>query len=150
MSAAAGAAVFSAAELGRSLRVPDAGESFSPMGGPGWLAIDLESSSREEAAPWLAPILAEIPRLPCVTIAVGPSEGATLASRLERGEPPTGPGLADIASACDVHLADAGELDAFRMGFEKTPIAALAFVQLLRQLGSPMAVAQGLSAESFV
>ncbi|MBK7949009.1 MAG: enoyl-CoA hydratase/isomerase family protein [Deltaproteobacteria bacterium] len=166
---AAGAPVFSLVELGRALCVPDAAEAFSPVGGPGVLAIDLEAASPEAAAPWLASIRAALPALPCVTIALGTAPSAG-----------TGPGaaiagpLAELAAACDVQLATRAELVPFCMGFEKTPLAALAFVQLLRaqaaaqttpattggatNRGVPSAampeafaeIARGLAAESFV
>ena len=68
---AAGSPVFSPVELGRTLLVPDAAESFSPVGGPGVLALDLEACSAEAMRPWLASLLAILPGLPCVTIALG-------------------------------------------------------------------------------
>jgi enoyl-CoA hydratase len=128
--------ILSAAELGRALCVPDAGEAFSPIGGPGVLVLDLDRSAEERGEVPLAVILAELPRLPCVTIAVGAARAGT------------DPGL--LAAACDVHLENRAELEAFRMGFEKKPVAALAFVQLLRGFTPARPVEQGLVAESFV
>jgi enoyl-CoA hydratase len=127
------AKVLSAAELDRALRVPDAGEEFSPVGGPGTLVLDLERSAEEGAPASLARVLAALPSLPCVTIALGRASGLT-----------------SLAAACDVHLEVREELDDFRMGFEKTPISALAFVQLLRGFSQATTIAQGLIAESFV
>lgn len=132
MSARA-APILSAAELGRALCVPDAGEGFSPIGGPGVLVLDLDRSAEERDAIPLPAILAELPRLPCVTIAIGQA-----------------PALAPLAAACDVHLEARAELDGFRMAFEKKPVAALAFVQLLRGFSPARPVEQGLVAESFV
>lgn len=156
MSAAGGAPVFSLAELGRALAIPDAAEAFSPVGGPGVLAIDLEASDAERVGPWAEIVRSALPGMPCVTIALGASAG----------------GLEAVAEACDVRLAARDELAPFCMAFEKTPIAALAFVQLLRgrpttravrpvrSASSPSApsvapetmaeIARGLAAESFV
>lgn len=127
------APILSAAELGRALCVPDAGEAFSPIGGPGVLVLDLDRSAEERGAVPLAAILAELPRLPCVTIAIG-----------------NAPALAPLAAACDVHLEARAELDGFRIAFEKKPVAAVAFAQLLRGFSPSRPVEQGLVAESFV
>lgn len=130
------APILSASELGGALRFPDAGEAYSPVGGPGVLVLDLDRSAEESGELPLNTILAELPRLPCVTIAVG--RATSLAS------------LASLAAACDVQLAAREDLDGFLMGFEKTPIAALAFVQLLRGFSPSTPTEQGLAAESFV
>ncbi|MFO0689900.1 MAG: enoyl-CoA hydratase/isomerase family protein [Myxococcota bacterium] len=141
---AAGSPVFSPVELGRTLLVPDAAESFSPVGGPGVLALDLEACSAEAMRPWLASLLAILPGLPCVTIALGEAPVA----------PSDGDPRALLAAACDVRLETAAELEPFCQGFAKTPVAALAFVQLLRAqaVGSDdlAGIARGLAAESFV
>ena len=127
------APILSASELARALCVPDAGEAYSPIDGPGALVLDLERSADEGMKASFDPILGELPRLPCVTIAVG---------RVAE--------LAPLAGACDVHLDTREELEDFLVGFEKTPVAALAFVQLLRGFSLSMPIAQGLAAESFV
>ncbi|MBY0400422.1 enoyl-CoA hydratase/isomerase family protein [Myxococcota bacterium] len=155
---AAGAPVFSAVELGRALCVPDAGEAFSPVAGPGVLAIDLEASRDESIEPWLPSILAALPGLPCVTIAVGGIDGAEAGERSIASAQAAAAGpRAKLAAACDVRLPSRVELDPFCAGFEKTPVAALAFVQLLRaQAAAPHGssslaeIARGLAAESFV
>lgn len=130
--------VLSADALARALLVPDAGEAFSPIGGPGVLVLDLDASGAERPTGPLPVLtmLAELARLPCVTIALGSA--------------PAGSDLARLAAACDVHLEQRGDLDAFRMAFEKTPVAALAFVQLLRGFTPARSIEEGLVAESFV
>lgn len=131
------APVFSTAELARALLVPDAGEAFAPIAGPGAIVLDLDRSAEEGGRPLpgdLARIAAELPHLPCVTIAVG------------RG----GPEHAALAAACDVRLEAREDLGDFLIGFEKTPCSALAFVQLLRGMTPGRTIAQGLVAESFV
>ncbi len=125
--------VLSASELGRALGVPDAGEAFSPIDGPGVLVLDLDRSAQAPVELPLPAILEELPRLPCVTIAIG-----------------NAPALAPLAAACDVHLPLRDELDAFRTAFEKKPLAAVAFVQLLRGFTPERPIEQGLVAESFV
>lgn len=120
------------AELARQLAVPDAGEDFSPLVGAGVLAIDLAAEHEDDGRSGIPTILAALPGLPCITIAVG------------------GPSDCALAAACDVRLASPAELEPFRTGFEKTPVAALAFVQLLRVQAGLADVAHGLAAESFV
>jgi enoyl-CoA hydratase len=57
--------------------------------------------------------------------------------------------LRSLASLCDVRVSGQSELDRLLEGFEKTPLAALAFVQLLRS-ASTTSIHSGLLAESFV
>jgi enoyl-CoA hydratase len=127
--------IWSVAELGRFLVAPDAGEQLSPIEGPGALVLDLAASSNVEAGPWRNTLLDQLPVLPCVTIAI--EDGSSEASSHELG------------LACDVVLRDRTELDGLLEGFAKTPIAALAFVQLLRT-SSSISTYAGLIAESFV
>ncbi len=147
------APIFSVAELARALLVPDAGESFGPIDGPGAIVLDLDRSAEEAGRTppgELARVLAELPRLPCVTIALGRIDESRAAQFDRRDAPASEPGLAALAAACDVQLAARGELGDFLFGFENTPCSALAFVQLLRGMTPALTVAQGLVAESFV
>ncbi|MEZ4331163.1 MAG: enoyl-CoA hydratase/isomerase family protein [Myxococcota bacterium] len=155
MSARRDAPVLALAELARALRLPDAAESFSPAIGPGFLAIDLEASAADPVEPWVGELLPRLAELPCVTIAIGPEPAAEGVSRSRSMAAPGGGGrqgaaLEALAAACDVRLASRAELEPFQMGFEKTPLAALAFVQLLRAQAGRTSVAAGLAAESFV
>lgn len=137
---------FTVEALARFLVAPDAGERLSPVGhaaarspsdrpGPGALVLDLAASDDEEALRWAAVIAEQLPILPCVTIAV------------------TGPrpedGTAGLGELCDVVVGTDDEADAVLAGFADTPIAGLAFAQLLR--GAPSSsIHAGLVAESFV
>lgn len=126
---------WTAAEWGRFLIAPDAGEQLSPIAGPGVLVLDLAASTPAEANSWLAALLEHLPMLPCVTIAI-------------EGDPGDA-SMRALGQACDVLLYDPAELDVLLGAFEKTPLSALAFVQLLRD--SPRASTYaGLVAESFV
>lgn len=148
MSAKGAAPVLALSELARTLRVADAAEAFSPAIGPGLLVIDLAASAAERLDPWLAEVLPRLPELPCVTIALG--AGAPIGGGTGSDAQPGDSGLGELARACDVHVETRAELDALRMGFEKAPIAALAFVQLLRAQAQQASIAAGLAAESFV
>jgi enoyl-CoA hydratase/carnithine racemase len=124
--------------LGRFLIAPDAGELLSPVGefpGPGALVLDLEGASAGDAAPWIPALLDQLPTLPCVTIALGGS--------------PHEVAQAAVAKSCDVFLESAEELPSLLAGFATTPIAALAFVQLLRSTVDA-SIYGGLVSESFV
>ena len=123
------------AELGRLLVAPDAGEGLSPIDGPGVLVLDLAASAASEFDSWQGALLEQLPVLPCVTIAIEGDEHD--------------PSARALGGACDVALQERGDLDALLAGFAKTPIAALAFVQLLRTSSSTSTYA-GLVAESFV
>lgn len=123
------------AELGQFLIAPDAGEQLSPIAGPGVLLLDLAASTSSQANAWRDALLDQLPILPCVTIAI---EGDLREESMRA-----------LGLVCDVVLQDRAELDPLLSGFAKTPISALAFVQLLRS--SPCASTYaGLVAESFV
>ncbi len=127
---------FDAAELIRFLIAPDAAESLSPATeGPGALVLDLSSIPPDAARLAEAELISQLPILPCVTIALG-ADPDDLAARA-------------LAQICDVQVDSDESLRVLLSGFEQTPLAALAFVQLLR--GVPRAsVYAGLVAESFV
>lgn len=126
---------WTAPELGRFLGAPDAAEQFSPIEGPGVVVLDLAATEMAQADSWRGALVDQLPVLPCVTVAIGDDEPGTSKRAL--------------ADACDVVLRDVGELDPLLAGFTRTPIAALAFVQLLRTASSASTYA-GLIAESFV
>lgn len=121
--------------MGRFLVVPDAGERLSPIEGPGVLVLDVTGSAGAEVDSWQNALLEQLPILPCVTIAI-------------EGEDCAAPARA-LGLACDVVLQGRGGLDDLLEGFAETPIAALAFVQLLRT-SSNSSIYAGLIAESFV
>jgi enoyl-CoA hydratase len=138
---------WTASELGAFLSAPDAAEQFSPVDGPGVVILDLAASSVVEAENWRASLLDQLPVLPCVTIAI-------------EGEEADG-SKQELRHVCDVTVRDARELDVLLAGFAKTPISALAFVQLLRTPSPMMSSTKsrppssavtyaGLVAESFV
>jgi enoyl-CoA hydratase len=123
------------------LIAPDAGEQLSPLAGPGALVLDLSETSSAQARRWRSTLLDQLPSLPCVTIAIEGGAGEESMRALE--------------IACDVVLASSSELEELLAGFEKTPISALAFVQLLRSSPTPSTPSTrstyaGLVAESFV
>ncbi len=116
---------------------PDAGESVSAVaGGPGVFVIDVSAPTARAHAS-AAVVLEALPWLPCVTIAVGalPEEGRAEA-------------LA-VREACDVALDDPASVARFVSAFAARPIAALAFVQLLRAAPG-RSIPEALFAESFV
>lgn len=125
-------------ELADRLQAPDADEAFSfvadPVEGSGCVVLDLEGGAESLDPEALERLLRRLPTLPCVTIALGDA--------LEE------PRVARLAACCDVRAPDRAALAALRRGFERTPIAALALVQLLR--AAPHAsLHDGLVAESF-
>lgn len=127
--------VWLADELADLLCAPDAAESLSPVQGPGCLALDLEPGAADLDEAARDRILLQLPILPCVTIAMtGPLDE---------------PVAARLAALCDVVVPDRRALAALRQGFEATPLAALAFVQLLRSAPQASLYA-GIVAESFV
>lgn len=125
-------------ELADRLQAPDADEAFScvadPVEGSGCLVLDLENGAGSLGTEPLDRLLARIPTLPCVTIALGEA----------LDEPP----VARLAAGCDVVVPDRSVLARLRRGFESTPIAALALVQLLRA-APRRSIHDALVAESF-
>lgn len=128
--------VLSAAELGAFLVAPDAGERLAPIGGPGCLVLDLSDGAGALTEVARDRLQAQLPILPCVTV-------AWTGSMTAPGEPEA------LASLCDVRAGDESELETLLAGFAETPLAALAFVQLLRSASST-SVYSGLMSESFV
>jgi enoyl-CoA hydratase/carnithine racemase len=130
-------------EFGRFLIAPDAAERLSPVGasdetqGPGALVLDLSNAGPEETATWGDSVLEHLPILPCVTIALAPDRNSEEGVRQR------------ILDACDVVVDSAEAATLVLDGFQHTPIAALAFVQLLRS-ASRQPIHAGLIAESFV
>ncbi|HEB88215.1 MAG TPA: enoyl-CoA hydratase/isomerase family protein [Deltaproteobacteria bacterium] len=127
---------WSVRDLARLLIEPDIGERFSPAteSGRGVLVLDLAAGSELPAESDRAAILDILPTLPCVTVAIA---GHRMPEPLEA-----------MARACDVLLHDGGEVGPFLSAFERTPVSALAFVQLLRKSLST-SIQAGLVAESF-
>ncbi len=128
--------------FGEALIAPDAGERLSPAGGvdagPGAIVLDLDASAPDQAARWSATVQAALPSLPCVTIA------------FSAGDDPAGVSVwAPIIAACDVVITDRADLAPVLEGVAARPIAALAFVQLLRG-SATRSIVDGLIAESFV
>jgi len=105
------------------------------------VVLDLEATSESDAELWRGALLEQLPGLPCVTIAVEASGASELSNPSESKRA--------LSSACDVVLSESADLDDFLADFAKTPIAALAFVQLLRTATS-LPIQGGLAAESFV
>lgn len=143
------------AEFLRFLIAPDAAERLSPAaGGPGVLVLDLGESSRDESDAAASSILEVLPTLPCVTIAIGRDPLAL--DRAVKDDPEAtlddssaASSLRSLAAACDTVVPDVDALQVLLDGFERTPLAALSFVQLLRNNESA-SIQAGLVAESFV
>lgn len=125
-------------ELAERLQAPDADEAFSfvadPAESPGCLVLDLGNGAGALGTQALERLLLRLPTLMCVTVALGEA----------LDEPP----VARLAAACDVVVPDLSALAELRRGFERTPIAALALVQLLRAT-SHRSIHDALVAESF-
>lgn len=131
--------------LARFLIAPDAGERLSAAPttsgetGPGALVLDLSASSEDVDREKGEALVAALAILPCVTIALDPQGSA------RRAHDPR----ARLADACDVRVEDEAGVEAVLAGPRAAPIAALAYVQLLR--GAPRrSVYEALVAESFV
>ncbi len=140
MDAAAGPPRFTVPALARFLLAPDAGEQLSPVGGdgatgPAGLVLDLRASTEAEAADAHDVLADQLAILPCVTIAI--ESGVDSAS------------LSALADACDVRVASEGALAPIEATLARTPIAAVAYAQLLRA-APRRSVYEGLVAESFV
>jgi enoyl-CoA hydratase/carnithine racemase len=127
--------IFTARELASFLVAPDAGERLSPLMGPGHMVLDLDADVLPASEVWRERIAEALPTLPCVTIALLSSDAEGPARTL--------------ADRCDVRLVEPEALESLLAGFAATPIAALAYVQLLRG-SATRSISEGLVAESFV
>jgi enoyl-CoA hydratase/carnithine racemase len=128
--------LWTADELGRFLIAPDAAEQLSPVSGAGVVLLDLAASGPDSIERWSVSLLAELPILPAVTIALVDPDAQSSVGRA-------------IEACCDVVLVDEAEIEPLLDGFRRTPQSALAFVQLLRS-SSPTSIHAALLAESFV
>ncbi|MEM9174424.1 MAG: enoyl-CoA hydratase/isomerase family protein [Myxococcota bacterium] len=132
---------FTAGGLAEFLLAPDAGERLAPLAGedglrgPGALVLDLRSTGEDEAERASASLHRWLPLLPAVTIALSSGE--------------EGEGRRALAARCDVALATEAEATALFAAFRSTPIAALAYAQLLRA-APRRGIHEALVAESFV
>jgi enoyl-CoA hydratase/carnithine racemase len=119
------------AEVQALLADPEAPERCSPLAGMPLLAIDLRSGASlasDEAA-------AKLPTLPCVGIALLPSDGSASAT--------------PFAAAADVTVRSEAELAELSARIHASPLASLALVQLLR-LADGLSIGDALVAESLV
>jgi enoyl-CoA hydratase/carnithine racemase len=128
---AAGAAL-SWAAAADALRAPDASERFSPLTGEGLLVVDLRCGGPGPGAGDAAALRA-LRALPCPAVALGPVCGSGSAAR----------------EAFDVVVEDEASLALLRERVARTPLAALALVQLLR-VGRRLELDEALVAESWV
>ena len=132
---------FSAEGLAAFLLAPDAGERLAPLAGEdgvsglGALVLDLRATTEAEAQRVGASLRERLPILPAVTIALSPTEDA-----------PVRDGL---AACCDVDLASEEAVVALFEAIRPTPVAALAYAQLLRA-APRRTIHEALVAESFV
>ncbi len=115
------------------LRSPDALETFSPLTGNAVLLVDLASEGGRPTPEAIDAARAALARLPCPALAVGSDAYAPLAARL--------------VDAFDVVMASEAELAPVLEAVARTPLAAMALVQLLRH-GEGLDVERGLMAES--
>lgn len=136
-------------EFREFLVAPDAPERLSPIDGPGCLILDLTASAEQPSEEEYRRIESMLPILPCVTIALGFDINIDLGIDASDGPADRGPRSRSLASLCDVRIAGEAALDRLFSGFADTPLAALAFVQLLRGT-RPNSIHEGLVAESFV
>ncbi len=117
------------------LRSPYASEDFSALTGEPALVVDLEIECTVSDAGALAAARKVLAQLPCPTIAIA-------------SDMPSGP-AARLADRFDLLLASASELDVILGAIGRTPLAALALVQLLRH-NETLDIHEGLVAESLV
>jgi len=99
------------------------------------LVVDLAREAAPASAARLASTRRALAELPCPTLAVG----ASLAS----------PGAAALVQHFDVVVAEPGELAPILEAIRRTPLAAMALVQLLRH-NADLGIHEGLVAESLV
>ncbi len=142
MSAPDAPPFFTAPSLAAFLLAPDAGERLAPLAGadgkrgPGALVLDLRATREDDVVRSRAMLEPLLPLLPAVTIALSPDE--------EEGSVRAG-----LSALCDVDLTTEDEAIALFRAFRTTPIAALAYAQLLRA-APRRTLYEALVAESFV
>lgn len=112
------------------LRAPDVDERCSPLTGAPLLAVDLRAGTPPVRALDAAALRA-LGQLPCPTVAVGPE----------------GCGAPELRDRFDVAVADEASLALLAGRVARTPLAAMALVQLLR-LGRDLDLGGALVAES--
>ena len=125
----------SLAEAVRRLQSPGAVEEFSPLTGEPFLAVDLRSDAGALQDDAIAAARGRLLELPCPTIALA---DAPLAAR-----------AAALVDRFDVVVASEDEAALVGAAARRTPLAAMALVQLLR-LSAGRSVEEGLVAESLV
>jgi hypothetical protein len=127
--------MISLAEALERLCSPDALETFSSLTGEPILVADLDSAAGDPGHDALAAARAALAQLPCPSAA------------LVTGTPP--PAVAPLLDCFDVVVDSEAELAPILDAARRTPLAAMALVQLLRQ-SAGLDVHQGLIAESLV
>ncbi len=125
----------SVAQAVERLQSPYAPETFSVLTGEPALLVSLEAAGSAPGEAGLERALATLAELPGASIALAAGEPSGAAARL--------------GDRCDVCVSSEEELAAVLATVERTPLASLALVQLLRQ-GEQLDVHQGLIAESLV
>ncbi|MEM7408720.1 MAG: enoyl-CoA hydratase/isomerase family protein [Myxococcota bacterium] len=117
------------------LATPGCTESYSPLKGAAFLAVDLLRFPAEAPDAEVTAVVGALASLPCPTIGVGAGEEFGATRR--------------VADALDVVVADHAALAILATAIEASPLAAQSLVQLLRTSGA-LAVHAGLWAESWV
>jgi enoyl-CoA hydratase/carnithine racemase len=123
--------------LGR-LASPDAPEAFSLLTGDAVLVVDLDTAPGSAATPSSEQVeraRTALAQLPCPSIEIR----ARSLSRI----------AAELVGRFDVAIDDVGELAPLLASIERTPIAAMALVQLLRH-SEQLSIHEGLIAESLM
>lgn len=124
--------VRSLSEALAALRDPLAPEAFSSLTGESLLVVDLTAGGDVGAATDATPALSQVP---CPTVGLGPGRA--------------GGDARILAAHFDILLESEAELPEIERVVERSPLAALALVQLLRH-GERLDVHEGLVAESWV
>ncbi len=123
------------AEALRRLQSPDSVEEFSPLTGEPFLLVDLRAAAGTIQDETMTVAGNRLRELPCPTIAL--ADGSR------------DPRAAAFADRCDVVVDSEDEAALVAAAARRTPLAAMALVQLLR-LGAGRSVEEGLVAESLV
>jgi enoyl-CoA hydratase/carnithine racemase len=134
-AAAAGPAALGLAEAVDRLRAPDATEAYSPLTGEPLLVVDLGRAGPTPDPAAMDAARETLRRLPAPSVALRAGAGAGAAIEFELG--------------FDLVLDRAGDLEPIRSQVQRTPLACMALVQLLRH-SEGLDVETGLFAESLV